>query len=40
MGLRTAAGLIGLRLRALPFERGSALVNGFFGESPEKATDE
>jgi hypothetical protein len=35
-----ANGLIGLRLQPLPFLRGSALVNGFVGESPEKALEE
>lgn len=35
-----ANGLVGLRPRPLPFERGSALVNGFVGESPEKAVEE
>jgi trehalose/maltose hydrolase-like predicted phosphorylase len=35
-----ANGLIGLRLGGIPLPGGTALVNGFFGLSPEKSTEE
>lgn len=35
-----ANGLIGLRIRQMPLPRGTALVGGFVGLSPEKSTEE
>jgi len=35
-----ANGLVGLRIGGLPLPHGTALVNGFFGVSPEKNTEE
>ena len=33
-------GLVGLRVDPIPLPRGTALVSGFVGLSPEKATEE